>query len=147
MTLSPEGCGTIQHPPQCLCDVHIPEYIPPNYLAIPYELPNGEALAYFGKWDGTLNHWFELCDIAWPQIKEFRRQIYIREHHPDEPSVNRGRFSRGLPEPVYAFLVQGIKDGMQPTPLRTAIIERFDVTINKSYVTKLRHRLRERGEI
>jgi hypothetical protein len=138
MTKSPEGCGVLEHPPDCLCDVHITKPTTTK-LAIPHEMLHGEALAHFGKWDGTLHHWFELASFAWDNIWKFRA---------NQPVIdNRGRYARGLNDDVYAYLVQRIREGGQPTPVRQEIIDRFNVTINKSYVTKLRQRLAQRGEL
>lgn len=141
MTLGPEGCGIVEHPPVCLCDVVIPKSTEIR-VTIPYDLTNGEAIAHFGKWDGSLVHWFELSDKAWTAIKAVRATQGTVEDY-----TQRGQFKRTFPPPVYAYLVQGIRDGKQPSPLRQEIIDRFNHTISKSYVTKLRHRLRQRGEI
>lgn len=141
MTASPEGCGIEEHDPLCLCDVVIPKSTEIR-VTIPYDMVNGEALAHFGKWDGTLLHWFELSDKAWPAIKRMRAEQNI----PSVPLTD-GTFRRTLPPNVYAYLVEGIRQGKQPTPLRQEIIDIFDYTINKSYVTKLRQRLEKRGEL
>lgn len=143
MTKGPEGCGVEEHLVTCLCDVDMSKSEQRPFLAIPHEMPNGEALAYFGKWDGTLLHWFELCDIAWPAIKQWRHE----QSNPPPPPLNSGAFKRTLPDDVYEYLVNGIREGVSPTPLRNEIIERFQYTINKSYVTKLRQRLEARGEL
>lgn len=141
MTASPEGCGVPEHPETCLCDVVIPKSTEIR-VTIPYDMVNGEALAHFGKWDGTLLHWFELSDKAWPVIKKMRAgQSITQTQNP------AGSFKRTLPDDVHAYLVQGIRDGKQPSPLRQEIIDRFNYTINKSYVTKLRQRLEKRGEL
>lgn len=142
MTSSPEGCGVIKHPPECLCDVVIPTATEVR-VRIPYDMVNGEAIAHYGKWDGTLLHWFHLSDIAWNAIKTVRasRVDSYEEQQQD------GKFKRTLPPDVYAYLVNGIREGKQPTPLRQEIINIFDYTINKSYVTKLRQRLEQRGEL
>lgn len=145
MTKGPEGCGVEEHSCACLCDVVILKTDQRPFLAIPHEMPNGEALAYFGKWDGTLFHWFELCDIAWPAIKKYRYEL--ENPPPTVPADGGTRFKRTLPDDVYSYLVEGIKQGKSPTPLRNEIIERFQYTINKSYVTKLRQRLTARGEL
>jgi hypothetical protein len=52
-----------------------------------------------------------------------------------------------MPDDAYHYLVEGIRDGKQPTPLRQELIDIFGVTIHKSYVTKLRQRLERRGEL
>jgi hypothetical protein len=142
MTASPEGCGKTTHPPECLCDVIVKKATEVR-VTIPYGMTNGEAIAHFGKWDGSLLHWFELSDIAWDAIKAVRasRVDSYEEQQQD------GKFKRSLPPDVYAYLVRGIKDNKQPTPLRQEIIDIFGYTINKSYVTKLRQRLQARGEI
>jgi len=112
---------------------------------------NGEALAHFGKWDGTIPHWCELVHKATPPIRLFRKH--------QEAENLRGKIdvapmieytitpSRFLPADVSAYLIRGTKQGMMPTPLRQAIIDEFGYTINKSYVTHLRKRLKEKGEI
>lgn len=138
MTAQPDGCGVLKHPPDCLCDVHITEPTTVK-LAIPYEMLHGEALAYYGKWDGTLHHWFQLADFAWEAIWKHRNEEPVTE--------NRGRFARGLPDDVYAYLVARIREGGQPTPIRTEIINKFDYTISKSYVTNLRKRMAQRGQL
>ena len=151
MTLSPEGCDVISHDPTCLCDVKITHPVSPNYLAIPHEMLNGEALAYFGKWDGTIPHWCELVNKATPPIRLFRKHIESEEifqYSMIEPLIEKTMApSRFLPADVYAYLVRGIRRGMQPTPLRQEIIDEFGYTINKSYVTHLRKRLQQRGEL
>lgn len=136
MTKGPEGCGVVEHPPDCLCDVHIKEPTPVTAV-IPYGMVNGEALADFGKWDGTLVHWFELTNYAWDSIWRYRANQTVYQ--------NRQQYGRGLSQPVYDYLVQRIKEGGQPTPIRQEIIDRFNVTIHKSYVTNLRKRLQKRG--
>lgn len=142
MTASPEGCGVLKHDVTCLCDVVIPKATEVR-VTIPYGMTNGEAIAHFGKWDGTLLHWFELSDIAWTAIKAVRAS---RVESYDNQQKD-GKFKRTLPPDVYAYLVRGITHGKQPTQLRQEIIDIFDYTINKSYVTKLRQRLQQRGEI
>lgn len=140
MTYSPEGCGVLEHTPECLCDVKLTEpYTTPNYLAIPYEVLNGEALAHFGKWDGTLTHWFELRDRTRQPLEDFRRNQVTEEW--------RGHFARKLDEDVFEYLVDGIRLGKQPTPLKNELYMRFGVTIHKSYVTHLRKRLTQRGQL
>ena len=151
MTLSPEGCDVISHDPLCLCDVKITAPVSPNYLAIPHEMLNGEALAYFGKWDGTIPHWCELVNKATPPIRLFRKHIEAEEifqYSMIDPMTEKTMTpSRFLPADVYAYLVRGIRRGMQPTPLRQEIIDEFGYTINKSYVTHLRKRLQQKGEL
>jgi len=142
MTASPEGCGKTTHPPECLCDVIVKKATEVR-VTIPYGMTNGEAIAHYGKWDGSLLHWFELSDIAWDAIKAVRAS---RVESYDKQQQD-GKFKRSLPPDVYAYLVRGIKENKQPTPLRQEIIDIFDYTINKSYVTKLRQRLQARGEI
>lgn len=136
MTLGPEGCGVLEHPPECLCDVHIKDPTTTTVI-IPYGITNGEALAYFGDWDGTLAHWFELNAYAWEAIWKYRQQQPVLQ--------NRQRYGRGLDQPVYDYLVQRIREGGQPTPVRQEIIDRFNVTIHKSYVTNLKKRLQKKG--
>lgn len=151
MTLSPNGCDIIEHPETCLCDVKITHPVSPDYLAIPYEMLNGEALAYFGKWDGTIPHWCELVNKATPPIRLFRKHQEaenLRGKVDIAPMIEYTmKPSRFLPADVSAYLVRGIKQGMMPTPLRQEIIDEFGHTINKSYVTHLRKRLKEKGEI
>jgi hypothetical protein len=151
MTLSPEGCDVISHDPLCLCDVKITDPVSPNYLAIPHEMLNGEALAYFGKWDGTIPHWCELVNKVTPTIDLFRKHANAEEvfyFSLVEPTIEKTLApSRFLPADVYAYLVRGIRRGMQPTPLRQEIIDEFGYTINKSYVTHLRKRLQQKGEL
>lgn len=151
MALSPEGCGVLEHEVTCLCDVHITKPTSTQVI-IPYQIVNGVALAHYGKWDGSLVHWFELMDKAWTAIHRFRdnQLIYtdggrlaVREG--EAVHDTRGQFSRTIPDEAYAYLVKRISEGGQPTPIRSELIERFGVTINKSYVTKLRGRLKERG--
>lgn len=140
MTASPEGCGVLEHIETCLCDVIIPEPTSDNYLAVPYEYENGEAIAYFGKWDGTLAHWLELLDTARTGLWKRRNQMALERHE-------SGRIKRTLPDEVFEYLVDGIRENKQPTPLRQEIIDKFGVTIHKSYVTTLRKRLKQRGHI
>ena len=151
MTLSPEGCDVISHDPLCLCDVKITDPVSPNYLAIPHEMLNGEALAYFGKWDGTIPHWCELVNKVTPAIRLFRKNAEAEEvfyFSLVEPTIEKTLApSRFLPADVYAYLVRGIQRGTQPSPLRQEIIDEFGYTINKSYVTHLRKRLQQRGEL
>lgn len=128
------GCGCDDHPPECLCDVIIKEPTPIR-VTIPYGIEYGDEIARFGKWDGTLAHWFELVDFAYTALWKHRL--------PEE----RGAGPRWLDKDVYAFLVQRIRDGGQPTPVRNEIIDKFGVTIHKSYVTHLRKRLTLRGEL
>ena len=152
MTLSPEGCDVILHDPTCLCDVKITQPVSPNYLAIPHEMLNGEALAYFGKWDGTIPHWCELVNKSTPPIRLFRynQEVEMRrgkvstEAHIEKTTSRSKRF---LPPDVYAYIVRGIRMGVQPTPLRQEIIQEFGRTINKSYVSHLKRRLKEKGEL
>lgn len=151
MTLSPEGCDVISHDPLCLCDVKITAPVSPNYLAIPHEMLNGEALAHFGKWDGTIPHWCELVNTVTPAIRLFRKNAEAEEvfyFSLVEPTIEKTLApSRFLPADVYAYLVRGIQRGTQPSPLRQEIIDEFGYTINKSYVTHLRKRLQQRGEL
>jgi hypothetical protein len=144
MTASPEGCGVTEHNELCLCDVIITKPTGDNYLAIPYEYPNGEAVAYFGKWDGTLKHWLEIYDKANMGLRAYYASI---EPKPKPPPPDTGRYKRTLPDDVYDHLVDGIRRGVQPTPLRQELIDFYGITIHKSYVTKLKQRLTARGEL
>lgn len=132
------GCGCDEHPPDCLCDVIIKE---PTQIrvSIPYGIEYGDEIARYGKWDGTLAHWFQLVDFAYSALWKFRNEQPVTD--------NRGRYARGLPDDVYAFLVQRIREGGQPTPVKNEILDRFGVTIHKSYVTQLRKRMTLRGEL
>lgn len=134
MTASPEGCGVEEHTPDCLCDVHVEQ---PTVVTarIPFDHPWGTAIAHYGRWNGTLWHWFELVDKANKALRTFR------ENGPGH------KFERRMPDEVYDFLVEGIRQGKQPTPLKNEIHERFGYTIDKSYVTHLRKRLTERGQL
>lgn len=138
MTKGPKGCGVIEHPEECLCDVHVTEPTTVQ-VTIPFNMVNGDALARYGKWDGTLVHWFELSAQAWPAIWKFRAEQPVLE--------NRQRFGRGLPPDVYDYMRERIRDGIMPTPLKNEIAELYDVTIDKSYVTHLRKRMQKRGEL
>ena len=151
MTLSPEGCDVISHDPTCLCDVKITQPVSPNYLAIPHEMLNGEALAYFGKWDGTIPHWCELVNKVTPTINLFRKHAEAEEvfyFSLVEPTIEKTLApSRFLPADVYAYLVRGIRQGVEPAPLRREIIKEFGWTIDKSYPTQLKKRLQKKGEL
>lgn len=151
MTLSPEGCDVVSHNPNCLCDVNITHPVSPNYLAIPHEMLNGEALAHFGKWDGTITHWCELVNKTTPPIRLFRKHKHaenIRGKVDIAPMIEYTITpSRLLPADVYAYLVRGIKQGMMPAPLQQAIKDEFGRTIDKSYVTHLRKRMKQKGEL
>ena len=143
MTLGPEGCGIVEHPESCLCDVVLTS-TSTTTVRIPYGMMHGEAIAHYGKWDGTLVHWFELMDIAWEGIRKHRRE---QEDNAVRRPPEATGFKRTLPDDVYEYLVDGIRRGVNPTPLRDEITEKFGVTINKSYVTKLKQRLIERGQL
>jgi hypothetical protein len=138
MTASPAGCGVLKHPEDCLCDVHIKTPTTVR-LAIPHEMLHGEALASYGKWDGTLVHWFELAAFAWPHIWNSRNIESVEE--------NRERYGRGMPDDVHAYMMQRIREGGQPSPIRSEIIQRFGYTINKSTVTNTRKRMAQRGQL
>lgn len=137
MTASPKGCGVLEHHEECLCDVVITKPTEVT-VRIPFDIQHGPAIAYYGNWDGTLVHWFEIQRKAMDAL-------HLAKTRPDIPHT--GKFARQLPNEVYDYLVEGIKAGMNPTPLRQEIIDRFDYTINKSYVTQLRKRLAKRGEL
>lgn len=143
MTLGPVGCGVHEHPDSCLCDVILTS-TSTTTVRIPYGMVHGEAIAHYGKWDGSLVHWFELMDKAWEGIRKHRRE---QEERAKPLPPEQTRFKRTLPDDVYEHLVDGIRRGVGPTALRNEITEKFGVTINKSYVTKLRQRLTERGQL
>lgn len=137
MTASPQGCGVLEHPEECLCDVIITK--PTEFKSrIPFDIDNGPAIAYFGNWDGTLLHWFEISRVAFDAV-------HLARTRPDIPPS--GKFARKLPNDVYDYLVEGIRNGKQPTPLRQEIIDLYGYTISKSYVTHLRKRLQKRGQL
>lgn len=144
MTKQPEGCGVEEHHEHCLCDVVIKEPTVTK-VGIPYGVPHGEGIAHFGKWDGTLGHWFEIASIAYDAIHKLHNPEPQPGNYDNNPSVAT-RFKRKLPDDVYDYLVDGINRGIQPTPLRDEIQEKFGVTIHKSYVTKLRQRLNSRSK-
>lgn len=146
MTLGPEGCGILEHDEECLCDVVITNPTT-TCVTIPYGITNGEAIAHYGRWDGTLYHWFKLMEFSYQEIHKFRTEENEKTINKQHMALERGRFRRTLPDDVYEFLVEGIRQNIQPTPLKNSISERFGVTINKSYVTKLRQRLTARGEL
>ena len=141
MTASPEGCGVLEHISTCLCDVVIPHTIDDTYAPIPKGHINGEAIAFFGKWDGSIVHWLELVDKAQVGLYERRNELVLEQRR----NKTTGHILRTMPDEIYEYLVDGIRLGKQPTPLRDEIQARFDYTISKSYVTKLRQRLEKRG--
>lgn len=143
MTKGPEGCGVEEHPEHCLCDVVITTPTETK-VGIPYGVPHGEGIAHYGKWDGTLEHWFQIASIAYDAIHKFHHPEPVKPDYDNNPSVAT-RFKRKLPDDVYDYIVEGIDRGIQPTALRNEIQEKFGVTIHKSYVSKLKHRLKERS--
>ena len=137
MTASPKGCGVLEHDEECLCDVIITKPTEVK-VRIPFDINHGPAIAHYGKWDGTLVHWFEIQRKA-------QDALHLMLTRPDIPPT--GHFARKVPNEVYNYLVERIKDGISPTPLRQEIIDLFDYTIHKSYVTQLRKRLKKRGQL
>lgn len=139
MTLSPEGCGVVEHPPECLCDVIIKEPITSDYPIIPHQIWSGVALAHYGKWDGTLVHWFDLMNIATDAISAYRNGVIV--------AAARSTTRRKMPDDVYQTLLEGIKAGVAPRPLVDSIKTKHNYTITRSYVVHLRKRLIKRGEL
>lgn len=132
MTLGPAGCGVEEHPESCLCDVVITNPTPVS-ARIPFDYEYGSAIAQYGKWDGTLVHWFEIYDTARKALLAYRA------------NGQRYNFERRMPDEAYEFLVQGIRDGVSNTPLKNALYDKYQVTIDRSYVTHLRKRLTRKG--
>ena len=142
MTTSPEGCGIAEHPVTCLCDVVITEPIVADYPVIPYQIKAGVALAHYGKWDGTLQHWLELSRFAWDQIHKYRAEQEERNIEgilPNRPTT--------IPYEAYEYLRMRVAEGAMPGPVLAELWERFGVKISKSYVSKTRARMREKGEL
>jgi hypothetical protein len=147
VTKTPEGCGILEHDELCLCDVVITDKTPDSYLAIPHEYPNGEAIAYYGKWNGTIEHWFQIYEKATTGLRqhyaELEAEMSIDKRKIEPP--NGWNFKRRMPDEVYEYLVNGIRRGIKPTALRNELIQEFDYTIDRSYVTKLKDRLKAKG--
>jgi hypothetical protein len=142
MTSSPEGCGVDQHPVECLCDVVITNPITADYPIIPYQVNAGVALAVYGRWDGTLIHWLDLTRYAWGIIHEHRTRERLMQERPDlmqRPTT--------IPPEAYMYLRERVKQGAMPKEVLAEMLDKFDVTISKSYVSHTRARMKERGEL
>lgn len=154
MVASPRGCGVWEHDETCLCDVVITK--PTQFVcAIPDDLVHGRYIADLIEWDGEdLVAFLEAYTKGWDAI----RKAYERGMTPDEAAGHitgrRRRMSnyaqfvpKNIPYEVYDYLREQVKIGTQPSPLVKSIQEKFGITIHKSYVSKTKKRMIERGEM
>lgn len=154
MVASPLGCGIREHEESCLCDVIVntPTEI---RCRIPDDLEHGKYVAELINWDyKDLSVFFE----AYNKGMEAIRKAHERGMTMDEAAGNiRGRRRRksnyshfvpkNIPWEVYDYLRQQVRLGVQPTALVNAIKEEFNISIHKSYVSKTKKRMIERGEM
>jgi hypothetical protein len=151
---SPLGCGIREHDETCLCDVIVKNPTPIR-CRIPDDLEHGKYIAELINWDyKDLGVFFE----AYTKGMDAIRKAYERGMTMDEAAGNiRGRRKRksnynhfvpkNIPWGVYDYLREQVRLGVGPTPLVNAIKEKFNVTIHKSYVTKTKNRMIQRGEM
>jgi hypothetical protein len=158
MVASPEGCGVFDHDETCLCDVVITK--PTEFVCVlPNDLEHGKYIAELIGWDGKdIVAFFE----AYTKGMDAIRKAYERGFSPDEAAghiigqrkLKEGRQNgyymfvpKNIPWEVYDYLREQVKLGVQPSPLVKAIEEKFGITIHKSYVSKTKKRMIQRGEM
>lgn len=63
-----------------------------------------------------------------------------------ESSRKIGELNRKLNDEQFVFLKGLINQGMMPTPAINLIKEKFGISIHRSYVNKLKHKMIKNGE-
>lgn len=154
MVASPLGCGVLEHDETCLCDVLVKKSSP-IVCRIPDDLEHGKYIAELINWDyKDLSVFFE----AYTKGMDAIRKAYERGMTPDEAAGKiRGRrkrksnYSHFVPKfltwDVYNYIRERVVAGCGPSALVREVQEQFNVTIHKSYVTKTKNRMIERGEM
>lgn len=155
MVASPIGCGVEEHAESCLCDVVITkpttfalgisdlkfyDYIADKLnFASPYTT---ESLADF-----MTKYLAVFAEIAKRERLESKARSGlvqpITEEHPFHRVNNK---NTKLNEEQFEWLKEQIVSGGGPTATARLMFEVHGVTINKSYVNKLRMRMKESGE-
>ena len=154
MTKSPKGCGVIEHPDNCLCDVRIQVPLPIK-VTIPSDLQHGEFVAnliefsppytseelarFLSEWDRGMRL---LRNESHVQLLISRNCI---EKTGDGSFVTR-KGNTKLTDGQFIWLKDRIREGVGPTKLVRLMREEHGATIHKSYVSKLRNRMKECGE-
>lgn len=155
MVASPIGCGVEDHAESCLCDVVITkpttfamgfsdlkfyDYISAKVgFASPF---TGESLADF--MTKYLDVFAEIDRLQKLESKARAGLLQpITEEHPFHRVNNR---NTKLSEEQFEWLKEQIVSGGGPTATARLMMELHGIKINKSYVNKLRMRMKESGE-
>lgn len=154
MTKSPKGCGVIEHPDNCLCDVRIQVPLP-IAVTIPSDLQHGEFVANLIEFSPPytseeLARFLSEWDRGMRLIQNERSlQLSISRNHIEKTGDGSFITRKGnikLTDGQFIWLKDRIREGVGPTELVRLMQEEHGVTINKSYVPKLRKRMKECGE-
>lgn len=154
MTKSPKGCGVIGHPDICLCDVRIQAPLPIK-VTIPTDLQHGEFVANLIEFSPPYtSEEFARFLSEWARgmmlIQDERRvQLLIARNwieRTGDGSLITRKGSARLTDGQFIWLKDRIREGVQPTPLVRLMQEVHNTTIHKSYVSKLKNRMKECGE-
>ena len=137
-------CGVEGHDEECLCDVIITKPTKVT-VTIPDSFQYGqEVVEYLGlgvPWKASdLLLFLETHQKLVAAIKAEKYKKVI------ETSRKIGEMNRKLDDEQFVFLKDLINQGMMPTPAINLIKEKFGISIHRSYVNKLKHRMIKNGE-
>jgi hypothetical protein len=137
-------CGVEGHDEECLCDVIITKPTKVT-VTIPDSFQYGhEVVEYLGlgvPWKAAdLALFLETHQKLVAAIKAEKYKNVI------ESSRKIGELNRKLNDEQFVFLKGLINQGMMPTPAITIIKEKYGISIHRSYVNKLKHKMIAKGE-
>lgn len=142
------GCGVAEHDMDCLCDVKISGKPWKVAVTIPDSYWCGDAITdYFDlavPWTGAdLATFFE--GLAMVQKNINRNGVVF--NFPDPNKVVHHRPIKKLNPEQLADLQCWILEGVMPTAATKLMMEKHGVQIHKSYVSKTKVRMIQRGEL
>lgn len=142
------GCGVAEHDIDCLCDVKISGEPWKVAVTIPDSYWCGDAITdYFDlsvPWTGAdLATFFE--GLAMVQKHINRNGVVF--NIPNESKKPVQRKVKKLTEEQLADLESWVADGVLPTAATKMMMEMHGVKIHRSYVTKTKVRMKNRGDL
>jgi len=154
MTRRKTGCGVRSHNEHCLCDVVVKNPVPIK-TTVPSDLQHGEFVARLidfsppytrEEFARFLTEW----DKGMRLIQDERRIQMLLSRNKIEKSADGSFMTRKgnvkLTDGQFIWLKDRIREGYEPTPIVRLMMEEHNVEIHKSYVSKLRRRMKECGE-
>lgn len=155
MVASPKGCGVREHDISCLCDVIVKE---PTEFKL--GLSDLEHYDYIAEKVGfcrpftpdSVVDFMEKYIGAFDEIARIKKLEMLTTYGYIQPVTEKHPFHRvnnkntKLTDEQFEWLKEQIVSGGSPTSTARMMLNIHGVQINKSYVSKLRMRMKESGE-